>query len=157
MAPRNKFERFRGFLELIIRFEFEFCRRENYFLKDSSFGVFKVQSHTPCGCTCACAVACLCPHNSISNAVASVSIHDNLQIYIYIYIYIRDVAKHETIVEGHKHMCAFTYIFNQIHIHIYIHIHIHKHIFILLEEGEEGGDKPNHVTTDSRQSFTQYC
>ena len=33
----NKFERFRGFLELIRRFEFEFCRRENYFLKDSNF------------------------------------------------------------------------------------------------------------------------
>ena len=30
-ARRNKFERFRGFLELISRFEFEFCRRENYF------------------------------------------------------------------------------------------------------------------------------
>ena len=27
----NKFERFRGFLELISRFEFEFCRRGNYF------------------------------------------------------------------------------------------------------------------------------
>ena len=27
----NKFERFRGFLELIRRFEFEFCRLENYF------------------------------------------------------------------------------------------------------------------------------
>ena len=25
------FELFRGFLELISRFEFEFCRRENYF------------------------------------------------------------------------------------------------------------------------------
>ena len=30
-APGNKFERFREFLELISRFEFEFCRRENYF------------------------------------------------------------------------------------------------------------------------------
>ena len=30
-SRRNKFERFRGFLELISRFEFEFCRRENYF------------------------------------------------------------------------------------------------------------------------------
>ena len=27
----NQFERFREFLELISRFEFEFCRRENYF------------------------------------------------------------------------------------------------------------------------------
>ena len=30
-AAGNQFERFRGFLELISRFEFEFCRRENYF------------------------------------------------------------------------------------------------------------------------------
>ena len=29
-APGNKFERFRGFLELISRFEFEFCRCENF-------------------------------------------------------------------------------------------------------------------------------
>ena len=33
----NQFERFRGFLELISRFEFEFCRRENFFLNDSNF------------------------------------------------------------------------------------------------------------------------
>ena len=36
-SARNKFERFRGFLELISRFEFEFCRCVNYFLKDSNF------------------------------------------------------------------------------------------------------------------------
>ena len=30
-SARNQFERFRGFLELISRFEFEFRRRENYF------------------------------------------------------------------------------------------------------------------------------
>ena len=30
-AARNQFERFRGFLELINRFEFEYCRRENFF------------------------------------------------------------------------------------------------------------------------------
>ena len=29
-SARNQFERFRGFLELIRRFEFEFRRRENY-------------------------------------------------------------------------------------------------------------------------------
>ena len=33
----NQFERFRGFLELISRFEFEFCRCVNFFLKDSNF------------------------------------------------------------------------------------------------------------------------
>ena len=37
-SPGKKFERFRGFLELIRRFEFGFCRRENYsFLNDSNF------------------------------------------------------------------------------------------------------------------------
>ena len=52
-------------------------------------------------------------------------------------------------------MCAFTYVFNQIHIHVYIYIYIHRYIYIyickniLVEEGEEGGDKPNHVTLRS--------
>ena len=75
--------------------------------------------------------------------------------YIYINIYVRDVATiHETIVEGHQHMCAFTYIFNQIHIHIhiyiyiyihiYIHIHIHIHIHILVEEGGRRQTEPCH-------------
>ena len=42
-AGPNKFERFRGFLELISRSEFDFLRRENFFLNDSIFfGVFKV-------------------------------------------------------------------------------------------------------------------
>ena len=57
-SPGNQFERFREFLELISRFEFEQCGR-----------------------TCACAVACLSPHNSISNVVVSVTIHDNVHIY----------------------------------------------------------------------------
>ena len=42
----NKFERFRGFLELISRFEFEFCRRGNYFFAGFEFLV----------CSCECAV-----------------------------------------------------------------------------------------------------
>ena len=33
----NKFERIRGFLELISRFEFDFLRRENFLLNDSNF------------------------------------------------------------------------------------------------------------------------
>ena len=47
-AAENKFERFRGFLELISRFEFEFEFRRcgNYFLEGFEFVVFKVQSHT---------------------------------------------------------------------------------------------------------------
>ena len=38
MPPETKFDRFRRVLELIGRFEFEFCRlRELFFLKDSNF------------------------------------------------------------------------------------------------------------------------
>ena len=79
-AARNKFERFRGVLELNNRFEFEFCRCVNYFLKDSNFLVCSKFNHTQCGRTCACAVACLSPHNSISNVVVSLTIHDNVHM-----------------------------------------------------------------------------
>ena len=71
-AARNPFERFRGFLELISRFEFEFCRCANYFFEGSEFLVR----------SCECAVACLCPRNSISNVVASLTIDDNIYIYV---------------------------------------------------------------------------
>ena len=67
-AAENKFERFRGFLELISRFEFDFLRREKFFFERFEFLV----------CSCECAVACLCPRNSISNVVASVTIHDDM-------------------------------------------------------------------------------
>ena len=43
-SARNQFERFREVLELISWFEFEFCRRGNYFLNDSNF--WCVQSST---------------------------------------------------------------------------------------------------------------
>ena len=87
-APENKFERFRWFLELICRFEFDFRRPGNYFLKDSNFWCVQssnTHTHTQCGCPCACAVACLHPHNSISNFVVSLTIHDNLK-YIFIHM-----------------------------------------------------------------------
>ena len=46
-SAKNQFERFRCFLELISRFEFEFRRCENYIFRTIRiFGVFKVQSHT---------------------------------------------------------------------------------------------------------------
>ena len=72
-AARNQFERFRGFLELINRFEFEYCRRE-FFSEGFEFLV----------CSCECAVACLCPRNSISNVVASVTSHDDIKILIHV-------------------------------------------------------------------------
>ena len=62
-SARNQFERFRGFLELISRFEFEFRCRGNILF----------ERFAQCGRTCACAVACLCPHNSISNVVVSLT------------------------------------------------------------------------------------
>ena len=45
-SHRNQFERFRGVLELISRFEFDFRRRGNFFLNDSNF--WCVQSSTTC-------------------------------------------------------------------------------------------------------------
>ena len=71
----NKFERFREFLELISRFEFEFCQAKIIFSEGFEFLV----------CSCECAVACLCPRNSISNVVASVTIHDDMYKYMYIF------------------------------------------------------------------------
>ena len=46
------------------------------------------------------------------------------------------------------HTCADTHIHIHIHIlfHIFMYIYIFIYIYILVEEGEEGGDKPNHVT-----------
>ena len=54
-ATGNKFERFRGFLELISRFEFEFSRRENiFFERFEFFGVFKVQPQAMWPYMCMC-------------------------------------------------------------------------------------------------------
>ena len=54
-AARNLFERFRVFLELISRFEFEFCRRGNYiFWTIRIFGVFKVQPQAMWPYMCLC-------------------------------------------------------------------------------------------------------
>ena len=71
-AAENKFERFRRFLQLISRFEFEFRRCGNYIFERFEFLVR----------SCECAVAWLCPRNSISNVVASLTVHDNIYIYI---------------------------------------------------------------------------
>ena len=57
LSRRNLFERFRPFLESFRRFEFEFCRRGNYF-KNNSIFVCSGFDHMQCNCTCVCAVAC---------------------------------------------------------------------------------------------------
>ena len=44
--PETNSNDFGWFLELISRFEFDFRRRGIFFLNDSNFCVFKVQSHT---------------------------------------------------------------------------------------------------------------
>ena len=77
-------------------------------------------------------MACLCPRNSISNVVASVTIHDDMYKYMYIFLCKRCLLTNMKPLWKviNKHMCAFTYIFNQIHIHIYIYIHIHIYIYI---------------------------
>ena len=64
-AARNKFERFRGFLQLINRFEFEFCRCVIFFEGFEFF--WCVQSSITHN------VACLCPHNSTSSVVVSMT------------------------------------------------------------------------------------
>ena len=45
-SVQNQFERFRGFLELISRFEFDFLRRENYFFERFEFLVCSKFNHT---------------------------------------------------------------------------------------------------------------
>ena len=47
-----------------IRIQISVVAKNYIFLKRFEFlvGVFKVQSHIPCGCPCACAVACVCTH-----------------------------------------------------------------------------------------------
>ena len=84
MRPETNSNDFRGFLELISRFEFDFCRYGNYFVERFEFLVCSKFNHTQCGRTCACAVACLYPRISISNVVASVTIHDDIYTHIYI-------------------------------------------------------------------------
>ena len=85
-ATRNQFERFRVFLELISRFEFDFRRCGNFFFERFDFLVCSKFDHTQCGRTCVCAVARLHPHNSISNVVVSVTIYDDMYILNYMYV-----------------------------------------------------------------------
>ena len=89
-AARNLFERFRGFLELMSRFEFEFCRCGNFFFKDSNFWCVHVNVPWP---VCAHAF----PFRMLWLPRVMIT-----HVYIYIYIFsIGDVAtNHETIVEG---------------------------------------------------------
>ena len=75
-SPGNQFERFRGFLELIRRFEFDFRRRRKLFFFERF--EFLVRS-------CECAVPRLCPRISISNVVVFVTIHDDMFLYVHIY------------------------------------------------------------------------
>ena len=63
-SAENNFERFRDFLELRSRFEFEFLALR-IFSERFEFLVFAKFNYMQRDCTCACAVACLHPHNSI--------------------------------------------------------------------------------------------
>ena len=141
IRPETNSNDFGGF-GINSRFEFDFRRCENDFFEGFEFLV----------CSCECPVACLCPRNSISNVVASMTIDDNIYI-CKMYIYKRDVAKrHETIVEGRKHIhlhinvhfhtltltltltltftitITLTLTHTHTHTHTHIHVHIHMHI-----------------------------
>ena len=52
---------------------------------------------------------------------------------MYIDIYVRDVAKrHETIVEGHKHIHVRIHQHLHQHLHLHVHVHLHLHIHLHL-------------------------
>ena len=61
-AARNKFERFRVFLELISRFEFDFLVAK--FFQRFEFLVCSKFNHMQRDCTCACAECCGARHDS---------------------------------------------------------------------------------------------
>ena len=86
-AVENQFERFRVFLELFSRFEFDCRRCEKMFLKDSNFCV----NHMQRDCTCACAVASLQP-TQFHFECCGVLDDSRCHIYIYIYLYILNVC-----------------------------------------------------------------
>ena len=141
--------------------------------------MFEVQSHTVWPYMCMCC-GLFAPTQSISNVVVSLTIHDNI-----IYICKRCSKKHETVVEGHKHIHVRIHVHFHTHIHIHIHVQVHVRVrvrvrvfvfvlafccccrcgllwlscvvVVVVEEGEEGGDKPNHVTTDSLRSVPHDC
>ena len=79
-AVRKQFERFRGFSELITRFEFD-VRRRGFFFERFEFLVCSKFNHMQRDYTCACVVACLHRHISVSNVVVSLTIHDNKYTY----------------------------------------------------------------------------
>ena len=91
----NQFERFRGLLGLISRFEFDFLRRE-FFFERFEFLVWSMFNHKQCGCPCACAVACLHPDNSISNVVVSVTTR-------FLSVPQHNTTQHNTQHNTHKH------------------------------------------------------
>ena len=94
-SARNKFERFREFLELISRFEFDFRRCENYIFEPIRILWLKVQSHATR------LYMCMCCGLFAATQCCGV-LDDSRVIYIYIFtykhIFITDVPKkHETL------------------------------------------------------------
>ena len=84
------YNRVRGFWELLSTFEFDFRRCEIlYFLKDSIFGVFKVQSHTmwPYMCMC-CGLFVPTQFHFECYGVL-----DDSRYHMYIFIFKRDLCK----------------------------------------------------------------
>ena len=109
-----------GVLELIRRFEFDFCRREKFFFFERfEFLVRSKFNHTQCGRACACAVACLCPRNSISNVVLLMTIHDIIKVFIH------TKNKCKRCCKNMKLLWKVINIFMRADTYTFIHIHIH--------------------------------
>ena len=107
-APGNQFERFREFLELISRFEFEFCRRENFFfLNDSNIWCVHVNVPWP-----------VCAH-----AIPFRMLWLPRFMMTEIYISMKPLWKVENI-----YMCAYTYTFTHLHLHLHLHININIYL-----------------------------
>ena len=119
-SAENQFERFRWFLELISRFEFEFRRCGNYFFEQFEFfGVFKVQSHTMWPYMCLCC-GLFAPTQSHSNVVASVTIHDDKCIYIYLHIYIYVCV----------HVCVYICVYVCVYVCKYVYVHEYVYVYV---------------------------
>ena len=126
----NLFERFRGLLELVGRFEFDF-RRCGIFFNDSNFWCVQssithnVAVHVPVLCP-------VCAHTIPFRMLWCLS-----RFTITKNIYVSDLAKKKKNTKPlwnviNMYMCANTYTFTHVHIHMYIHIHTHLYIYIYM-------------------------
>ena len=128
-AVQNQFERFRGFLELISRFEFDFLRRENYFFERFEFLVCSKFNHTHHVAVHVPLLWPVCAHTIPFRMLWCLC---RFTITFQKYTCKRCCKKHETIVEGHKHIHVRIDVriqpntHTRIHLHAQIHVHVHN-------------------------------